>query len=155
MTKDELKETISLIPDLSISTSDHEKLVEALFPFMSTMDIVGKTFVMHIPMSGKLSDEELNRCYAYADWIRKLGAKNVLFLPTGSYIKTMNFKPEDIAILKFDSELPEADVVHKYLDWIRIAREGVERVVVLDETATLQKLTDQDLDRLGLTRRKE
>lgn len=67
-----------------------DALVDALYPIFHPVDLVGKTVVVNIPMDGALPPGIMQKYYAYADFIKSMGAASVIFLQKGSELTALS-----------------------------------------------------------------
>lgn len=152
LNREDVLALLKSVPDVGLSDEQAEKLVDGVLPLIGPVDFKDKTFVVHIPMDGKLGEIQLKQCYAYADQIKAMGAKNVLFLPSGTVVYSVALKPEEVTVLSSKEMLGHEEVA-QYTEWLRIARGGDgERIAILGDSGTLESLCDEHLALLGLRR---
>jgi hypothetical protein len=129
-------ETIKrLITELNHAERSVDELAELLEPLLSPVDFQDKSLMIKIP-TDNLPPDGINRLYAYADWLRHLGAKNVVFLPRGAEVETIQFSKEDYYSLRVSGDA--LSKVDEILDWLRIAGADPEKVVVLGPDCELK-----------------
>ena len=124
-----------LITELKHSEKTVEELAELLHPLLSPVDFQGLSLIIKVP-TDNLPADGINRLYAYADWLRHLGAKNVVFLPRGAEVETIQFLTEQHYSLRLSgAALGRVDEI---LDWLRIAGADPDKVVVLGPDCELK-----------------
>jgi hypothetical protein len=125
MNLESLEQTLIELKHQELSAKE---LAELLAPVLDPVDFQDKSLMIKIPIDNLPSDA-INRLYAYADWLRHLGAKNVVFLPRGAQVETIEFSKESYYTLKLDRG--SLGKVEEILDWLRIAGADPDKVVVL------------------------
>jgi len=114
---------------------DAMQVAELLYPLFGPVDFQGKSLMIKIP-TDNLPSDGINRLYAYADWLRHLGAKNVVFLPKGAEVETIQFSRDAHYSLKLRGE--SLSKVEEILDWLRIAGADPQKVVVFGPDCELK-----------------
>lgn len=105
-------------PSLDSETLDC--LVRQLYPVFEPVDFEGKSLFIKVNSSPH-SPDVLDRFYAYADLLRNMGAKNVVFLPMEAEVSVHELDLKKMVKVVFRDGLPPADQLEKYRDWFRIA----------------------------------
>jgi hypothetical protein len=131
----DLETTKKFITELNHAEKTVEELAELIQPLLSPVDFQGLSLIIKVP-TDNLPADGINRLYAYADWLRHLGAKNVVFLPRGAEVETIQFSKEQHYSLKLGGGA--LDKVDEILDWLRIAGADPDRVVVLGPDCELK-----------------
>lgn len=66
-----------------------ESITDAVYPLLKGLDIANKTLVFEIPMNGTIPDDLLQRYCAYVDYLKDMGAKNVVFIGKGTKLESL------------------------------------------------------------------
>lgn len=136
MTKDELKALIFSGAD-NLTDEQVDSLTDLLSPVFTPVDFFGKTLMIQIDMNGQPPDA-LNRLYAYGDWLRHMGAKNVIFLPKGSDVSVLELLPSKVVVVRFFDLMPDDAKLAEYKDWFRIAGADPDKVIFLDRSTSVE-----------------
>ena len=136
MNRDDLKSILSKLSESDFSLEDS---VDLLLPFFQPVDFQGRSLVVQID-TDHIPTDKIGRLYAYADWLRHLGAKNVVFMPKNSEVKTFEFSKDQHYLLRF--EKPQSKMIEDVIDWLRIAGADPEKILVFGPDVNLLKGID-------------
>lgn len=132
----QLSDLESILEKVEHNKLSAREVAELLVPFFSPIDFEGKSLLIKIK-TDNLPPDTLNRLYAYADWLRHLGAKNVVFLPETATVSTEEFAKDRYYTVRF-AQMPSSEKVAEIVDWLRIAGADPEKVVVLGTDCELE-----------------
>lgn len=132
----QLTDLESALEKMEYSKLSAGEISQLLLPLFEPIDFEGKSLVIKIK-TDNLPPDTLNRLYAYADWLRHLGAKNVVFLPETATVSTEEFAKDRFYTVRF-KQMPSSEKVAEIVDWLRIAGADPEKVVVLGTDCELE-----------------
>jgi hypothetical protein len=91
VTKEQIQGVIEHIHfETSLTKEQIELITNAVYPLLKGLDIVNKTLVFEIPMNGTIPDDLLQRYCAYVDYLKQMGAKNVVFISKESKLESLS-----------------------------------------------------------------
>lgn len=92
VTKDDLRSLVDgVVLEPKLTLAQVESLVHQLYGMFNSVDIVGKTVVIEIPIpGGKIPDDMLMKYCAYIDLLKGYGAKNAVFLEKGAKLTALS-----------------------------------------------------------------
>lgn len=139
LSRDDFKKLISETRD-GLDLELIEDLTTKLYPMFEGLDFQGKSLFVQVKTEGQPPDV-LNRLYAYADWLRHYGAKNVVFLPKEAEVSVHELSESKTVVMRFLGKMPEVDKLNEYADWFRIAGADPKKVIFLpaEETVDVEK----------------
>ncbi len=105
-------------------------MAQLLYPLFESVIFQDKTPLIRLEPR---SQEHLDALYFYADHIKAMGARSVLFLPKDSEVTVLDLEGKSVT-LKVQSADPAE--LRKYGEWIRVA--GAKHVFVLQSNETLE-----------------
>jgi hypothetical protein len=124
------EEFSQLIQKTLKTASDAEDVAKLLYPLFETVELQGKTPLIRLEPR---TEQQLDMLYFWADHIKAMGARSVLFLPLSAEIAILDLVGKSVT-LKLNATDP--DMVHKYAEWVRVA--GAEHVCVLQSGESLE-----------------
>lgn len=105
-------------------------MAQLLYPLFQTVDLTNKTPLIQLETQ---HPDQLDRLYFWADHIKAMGARSVLFLPHDSKVTILDLEGKTVT-LKVQATDPE--LLLKYGEWVKVA--GAKHVFVLQSGETLE-----------------
>lgn len=90
-TKEEFLQVLTkAVIDRPLAHDQIDQLADALYPLFKPVELDGRTVVVEIPLSGRVSDELMERYCSYIDLLKDMGAKSAIFIEKGARLESLS-----------------------------------------------------------------